>query len=193
MPKIDFEKERKSLDREITYFHFGRAQRKINKCIHLARKDKDKFFLYYFQAQDHILNERFSKGLKYIEKALLLRADDGCSYNDKALCYAELGRNKDALSYFNKGLRKDRNCACLFHNKGWLLNLLGEHKKAIVCFYKALELNDRLPEALYSAADSYLKLGQNKKAAYYFNKALKQIKGKSSLVRRNILNRLKSL
>ena len=190
MPKIDFEKERNSLDRQITFFHFKRAKKKISKCIKRAKQTQDKFFLYYFLAQDKILGEDYSKAIDYLDKALRIRKTDGCTYNDKALCLADLGKLKKALNCFNEGIKRDRDCASLYHNKGWLLNLLKEYKKAILCFRKALELGEDRPEALYSLADTYYHLGQKTLARKYFKKALREIKGKSAYMRREALKRL---
>ncbi|MBN3039630.1 MAG: tetratricopeptide repeat protein [Candidatus Omnitrophica bacterium] len=190
---IDFELERKKLDREITFFHFNRAARKISRCIKLAKKHQDDFFLNYFLAQERMLEEDYVKAIRYFDKALSLRSDDGCTYNDKALCLVELGRHKDGLNCFNQGIIKDDGCPSLYHNKGWLLNSLGRHREAVVCFHKALEIDCQRPEAQYSLADSYLKLGERKKAVYYFRKSLFSLRGKCAYIRQNINKRLKTL
>jgi len=181
LSKIDFEKERKILDRQITFFHFKRAKRRITKCIQWARKMGDEFFLNYFLAQDKSLKEDFSGAISYIDKALKIRVNDGCSYNDKALCLADLGKNKKALDCFNEGLRKDPNCVSLYHNKGWLLNLLERYKEAVLCFKKALELEEDRAEAIYSLADTYCHLGQKQKAKEYFKKPLSLLREKAPL------------
>ena len=193
MSKIDLEKERKKLDREVTFFHFERALRKISKCIKEAKRRKDKFFLCYFLAQNQIINEDFYQGINYLDKAIAIRETDGCSYNDKALCLAELGKHTEALEVFNKGIKKDPNCTSLYHNKGWLLNLLAKHKEAVICFHKALELDPRRPEVLYSLADSYFHLNKRDLAAKYFKRALAKVKGRSSYVYGDISRRLKGL
>ena len=180
MSKVDFEKERKILDRQITFFHFKRAKKRIARCIRLAHKLKDDFFLNYFLAQERILKEDFSGAIDYLDKALAIKKNDGCACNDKALCLADLGKLTKALDCFNQGLKKDPNCISLYHNKGWLLNLLKQYKEAILCFKKALELDEDRVEALYSLADTYYHLGQRQLAKKYFNMALKYIKGKSS-------------
>ena len=38
MRKIDFEHERKIIDREITFFHFARAKQRVSRCIALVKK-----------------------------------------------------------------------------------------------------------------------------------------------------------
>jgi len=190
---MNLDKERIALDREITFFHFGRARRKIRKCLKLVKRKGDQFFYFYFLAQEKILDEELKAALSYINKALKLRNNDGCSYNDKALILAELGQTDKALECFNMGIKKDRDCASLYHNKGWLLNSLGKHNHALICFNKALELDSGRPEALYSLADSYLALNQPKKAIKYFKAAFSAVKGKSSFVLKNIKHRLKTL
>ncbi len=193
MQKIDFEKERQIIDREITYFHFKKAKNRVVKCISAAKQRNDKFFLNYFFAQDEILRDNFRLAIHYLDKAIRLRPKDGCSYNDRALCLAELGKCDLALEWFNKGIRVDRNCVPLYHNKGWLLNSMARHHEAVVCFHKALEMDEARPESLYSLGDSYLALGQKARAYTYFNKALKAVCNKSSYVRQNIEKRMKSL
>lgn len=193
MLQIDFERERTMLDREITFFHFSRAKRRIARCIALAKKADDRFFLYYFLAQNEIVHERFRLAMYYIDKAIGLKQNDGCSYNDRALCLAELGKYDLALEWFDRGIARDRDCASLYHNKGWLLNALGRHRQAVVCFHKALELQGQRPEAWYSLADSLLALGHMQPAVRAFKQALRQVKGKSAPVRNIIEARLKSL
>ncbi len=193
MRQIDFEQERRILDREITFFHFSRAKKHISRCLVLAKKADERFFIYYFLAQNEIIDEHFRLAIYYLDKAISLRRDDGCSYNDRALCLAELAKYELALKWFDLGLARDRDCPSLYHNKGWLLNALGKHNQAIVCFHKALELDSQRPEAWYSLADSLLALEKAKPGLAALKKALEQVKGKSSYGRRIIQKRLKSL
>lgn len=193
MQQIDFEQQRKILDREITFFHFARAKKRIERNLALAKKANDRFFIYYFLAQDEIIHEHFRLAIYYLDKAIDLRKDDGCSYNDRALCLAELGKYELALKWFNQGIAKDQDCASLYHNKGWLLNALDKHSQAIVCFHKALELESQRPEAWYSLADSLLALGHTRQAVKAFRKALELVATKSSYVRAIIEKRLKSI
>ena len=193
MSKIDFEEERRIIDREITYFHFKRARRRILKCIKACSCGDDAFFLNYFHAQEEILGGHFRLAIHYIDKALAIRPWDGCAYNDRALCLADLDESELALKWFDQGIAQDVNCVALYHNKGWLLNSLGRHRSAIVCFHKALELDPRRPEALYSLADSYAHLDDLGRARRYFKKALLGVLGHSSYMRRVISQRIKSL
>jgi len=193
VPQIDFEYERAILDREITFFHFARAKKRITKCITLAKKANDRFFLYYFLAQNEIVHGHFRLAIYYIDKAIGLKNSDGCLYNDRAICLAELGKYKLALEWFDRGIARDHDCASLYHNKGWLLNVLGRHQRAIVCFHKALELQSQRPESWYSLADSLLELGYVKPAIKAFRKALQQVRGRSALARNAIEIRLKSI
>ncbi|UCC95977.1 MAG: tetratricopeptide repeat protein [Candidatus Omnitrophota bacterium] len=193
MPKVDLEKERKLLDREITFFHFKRATRKIKKCIKLAEETKDDFFLSYFLAQRCILRQDYRRAMHYFNCALHIRKNDGCTYNDKALCLAELGRLKEALACFNRGIKRNRDCASLYHNKGWLLHSLGRHKEAAVCFKKALELEAGRVESLYSLADTYCHLNDLQQARQLFHRALRLIKGKSSYAHKQTLKKLNKL
>jgi tetratricopeptide (TPR) repeat protein len=180
---IDLEKERWKLDRQITFFHFRRAARRINKCLRYAKKTRNIFFLYYFTAQSLILKKDL----------LRLRPGDGCTYNDKAICLAELSYYHRALDCFNEGLRHDRNCAALYHNKGWLLNSLGKHRQAILCFKKSLELDSERVESLYSLADSYLCLGKTGLARKYFLRSLVKLKGRCSYMYKETLKRLREM
>ncbi|MCD6583801.1 MAG: tetratricopeptide repeat protein [Candidatus Omnitrophica bacterium] len=193
MYQINLEKEREKLDREITFFHLKRAKRIALRALKEARRRKEWFFIYYFTAQKYILNERFKEAKRYLEKALRLRPKDALSYNDKAICLAELGDYEDALSCFNEGIKKNKDCPTLFHNKGWFLNFLNRHKEALVCFHKALEFDPFRPESLYSLADSYFSLGKFKEAKKYFQKAAQAVRGKSSFVYREAKRRFKEI
>ncbi|MEM7816903.1 MAG: tetratricopeptide repeat protein [Candidatus Aenigmatarchaeota archaeon] len=193
MPEIDLDRERKLLDREITFFHFKKAKKKVIKCLKIAKKIRSDFFFFYFLAQKYILEEKFYWAIYYLDRAIKLRESDGCSYNDKAICLADLGKYNEALNCFNQGIKRDPNCVSLYHNKGWLLNLLGRHKEAILCFKKALELEDNRAETLYSLADTYLNLNQKERARKYFLKTIKAVYGKSKFVYRETLKRLKEI
>ena len=190
---IDLDKERKTLDREITFFHFKKAASRITRCIRRAKETNNKFFLNYFLAQKFILKEDFNKAIEYFNRALKIRPNDGCTYNDKAICLAELGKYSRSLDCFNAGLRKDPNCVVLYHNKGWLLNSTGKHGQAIVCFRKALELDPDRVESIYSLADSYFWLGKAALARKYFRQALIRLKGKCRYMYKQAEKRLNDL
>ena len=193
MSKIDLEFQRKLLDREITFFHFRRAQKKIQMCLRESIKRKSNFYRYYFLGQREILAEHFQAAMRYFDLALVLRPKDGCTYNDKALCFAEIGKLDKALACFNAGIKKDGDCASLYQNKGWLLHLMKRYKPAILCFNKALELDRNRPEALFSLADTYQCLGDKIKAYHYFKTALRAVRGKSAFAVREIAKRLRRL
>jgi len=193
LQKINLEEERALLDREITFFHFERAKKKIEKCIRESSAIDDVFFLSYFTAQKLIIRKEFEKAIRYLNICIKLRPNDGCSYNDKAICFAELEKYEQALAVFDKGIALNRDCASLYHNKGWLLNTIGKFKQSVIYFKKALELDSGRVEAIFSLGDSYLKMGDIQKAKKYFASALSEIKGKSSYVYGEIKKRLASL
>ena len=188
---IDLEKERDRLDRQITFFHFKKARGKINKCLKVAKKRSDYFYLFYFTAQKLIIDENFEKALRYFDLCLKHRPDDGYSYNEKAICLAELKKYDEALTCFDEGIRRAKYKVSLYHNKGWLLNLLGRFKQSIIYFEKALEFESDRVESNFSLGDSYLHLGDKIRAKKYFNRALSQIKGKSSYIYKEIKKRLR--
>jgi len=192
MPKIDLEAQRKRLDREITFFHFKKAK-KIAACgLKAAQRGGDSFFFFYFLAQRYILRQDFRTAIKYLNYCLRIKGNDGCSYNDKALSLAELGKPDEALACFDEGIKSDRDCATLYHNKGWLLHSLGKYKPALLYFKKALEIEPKRVESLYSLADTYQHLGNSLKAHKYFQQTLENIKGKSSYMYKETLRRLKN-
>ncbi|MCM8825980.1 MAG: tetratricopeptide repeat protein [Candidatus Omnitrophica bacterium] len=193
MQSIDWEEERRRLDREITYFHFKKANRLLIKLIRLAKKHNELFFINYFTGQKYMLNEDFNKAIEFFNRALRVRPNDGCTYNDKAICLAELGYLEEAIACFDEGLRRDRNSLVLYHNKGWLLNLLGNYKDAIMCFKKVLEIEPNRPESLYSLADTYFNIGDYRLASVYFKRAFQEIRGKSSYIYKEILRRLEEI
>lgn len=193
MQKIVLEEERGKLDRAITFFHFRRAKKIILRALREARRRQEWFYIYYFTAQHYIINEKFREAIKYLDKALRLRPRDGYTYNDKAICLAELGEYDVALECFNQGIKKDRDCPSLYHNKGWLLNFLGENRKAVLCFRKALELEENRPESLYSLGDSYCNLGRFEEAKRYFQKTAEIVKGRSSYLYREVKKRIKGI
>lgn len=189
----NLERERKKLDREITFFHFKKAKRRAYRCLELAKEAGDSFFFFYFLAQRYILREDFPKAIRYLDRCLKLRQNDGCAYNDKALCFAELGKFKEALFWFNEGIKRDRDCASLYQNKGWLLHSLGKFTQALLYFRKALEIEPERAESLFSLADTYLRLQNKPQARKYLKMALREIKGKSSFIYREALGRLKEI
>lgn len=193
MSKIDFYEQRKKLDREITYFHFHNAKKIVSKCIQAAYGQDDDFFICYFVAQRYILCADFEQAVIWLDKALSINENDGCSYNDKAICFAEQKRYIEALGCFNKGIRKDDSCASLFHNKGWLLNVLEKYKESVICFSKALEIDSNRPETVFSLADSYERLDNYDKAFFYYCRAQSMVKGKSRYMSKFISERIKEI
>ncbi|MBD3246111.1 MAG: tetratricopeptide repeat protein [Candidatus Omnitrophica bacterium] len=193
MPALDLERERRKLDRLITYFHFGRARRKIRKCLRLSRARDLAFYAEYFAAQEKILDGKLRHALLYLEEARRLRPDDGCTWNDIALCCAEMGHYRQALNRFDEGLRRDPNCATLYHNKGWLLHTRGKYRGAALCFHKALELEEDREETLFSLGDTYVRLGNPRRAEKFFHAARRRLKGKSAAMYRETLRRLRAL
>ncbi len=191
MPHVDLEKERRRLDREITFFHYKRAEHIRRRALAAAEKEQNRFFILYFKAQQHILAREHHKALPLLEEALTLRRGDGCTYNDKALCLAELDCPGEALACFNEGIRRDPDCVTVYHNKGWLLNLLSHHARAVLCFKKTLELDPRRPEALYSLADSCEHMGEYAAAEKYFHAALREVTNRCSYMVGDIKTRLK--
>lgn len=193
MRKIDWEKERERLDREITFFHFKKAERIIKKALKKAREEKIWFYVYYFTAQECILKEKFKEAIKYLNKALKIRPYDALSYNDKAICLAELGEFKKAEMVFDEALQKNKDNPILYHNKGWLLNFIGKDREAIVYFHKALEFDPQKVESIFSLADSYFKLGKYKEAKKFFEKAKRLLRGRSKYLYREAKRRLKEV
>ncbi|MBU2103175.1 MAG: tetratricopeptide repeat protein [Candidatus Omnitrophica bacterium] len=55
-----------------------------------------------------MLDEHFRRAIDYLTRALASR-HDGCVYNDKALCLAELGKYQEALACFNEGIRQRKD------------------------------------------------------------------------------------
>jgi len=189
----NLERLRKKLDREITFFHMRRAEIIVRKALKIARKDNDLFFINYFSAQKYILKKNFKEAIEFLDEAINIRTNDGCSYNDKALCLAEMGFYEDALRWFNEGIKRDKECIELYHNKGWLLNFLENYNEALLCFHKVLEFENTRPETLYSIADTYYKMGKYDLSFKYFKKALDDVRGKSRYITEDIKRRLREL
>jgi tetratricopeptide (TPR) repeat protein len=190
---MDLEYQRKLLDREITFFHWKQARQRISRSISEARRRKEKFYVYYFLGQNCLLRQRFLRALIYLNYCLKLRNDDVYCWNDKALCFAELGEYGKAIACFDAGIQYNKDSALLYHNKGWLLNRLGRYHDSIVYFRKALELESARVEAVYSLADTYDNLGDDKNAIKYFARALRMLKGKSTLMYKDTLGRIKMI
>lgn len=190
MKNIDLQRERELLDREITFFHFKRAKRKIIKCLKIARNQNEPFFFNYFRAQHYILEDNFTRAVHFLDICLTLVVDDGCCYNDKALCFAQLGKYKQALQAFEQGIKVEPECTSLYQNKGWLLHLLGRYKEAMLFFHKAWELDSCRVEALFSIADTYSKLGDSIKAKKYYQKVLRFLKSKCSYMYKETQKRI---
>ena len=193
MPQMNLEEARRRLDREITFFHFKRAERLIRSALREAKERREYFFCEYFTAQRFILCEEYRAALVALNRALRLRPTDGCTYNDKALCYAEQEEYQRALAVFDEGIRKDPDCATLYHNKGWLLSESGEYRKALVCFQKALEIDADRPEALFSIADCLVRLGESRAARAYYLRTAQAVRGRCRYVAREVGRRLRRL
>lgn len=185
---------RLKLDNAITY-----GTKKEALCIArigLAKAKKRRFIgeVEYFKGQADLINNRFVSAIEHFDKAIAHNPYDGASYNDKALCLAELGLIDEALVYFNKGIEVESDYATIYHNKGWLLNNIGQYTQAIACFNKALELEpgravtyDNLADAQYNIQDYAGSLASYKRVIYLLKP------GSCVQIRKQILSNIKSL
>jgi len=174
----DLKKIRKLLDEALTYERYDEGRDLARRGLKLARTKEVLYEIEYFRGEIALIEESFQEAIEHFDRAIRFNPKDSESYNDKALCLAELGLDEEAIKWFDRAIEIDPRYATLYHNKGWVLNETGRHEEAIRCFRKALELDPESVVANASIADSLVKLGDYEASSNFYQKALELLGGK---------------
>ena len=155
-----FTKFRRVIDEAMTFNDLVSAERFIHEGLRLAEEKECLGELMYFKAQHAIIDENFAGAVIYLDKAIAYNPEDGAAYNDKALCFSELGHIEGVGELFDKGIEVEPDYATIHHNKGWFLNKLGQHEAALACFQKALEIEPDRAVTYENMANTYENMGR---------------------------------
>jgi len=188
-----FTKFRRLIDEAITFNDLVAAKKLIRQGFSLAEQKECLGEMMYFRAQDLIIDEKFAEAIVYLDKAILSNPQDGAAYNDKALCFSELGRIEGIRELFDKGIEVEPDYATIHHNKGWFLNKLGQHEQALVCFQKALEIEPRRAVTYENMANTYENMGFKDEALRCYKDALRLTKYSFSAIKDQIKAQIKRL
>ena len=89
---------------------------------------------------------RVEDAIRHIKAAIKVVPDYGAAYLSLGLCYAELGRYKEALDKIHQSLKLDKNLQVGAHYEaGLIYTKLGEDKKAIKEFQEAIAVSPKAP------------------------------------------------
>ncbi len=183
---------RKKLDDAITYGSVIEARRIAKDALREAQKRGLSGEAEYFKGQIELLGGNFVSAIEHFDAAIKHNPVDGASYNDRALCMAELGIIDGALDYFEKGISVEPDYATIYHNKGWLLNNIGRHTEAVKCFKKALRLEPDRAVTYDNLADALYNLSDYKGSLAAYEKVLELLKpGCCRSIRSQIIRRIK--
>jgi len=169
---MQLSKMRDKLDMAITYGSRRAAMKLAREALKKARRQRLGGEICYFQGQVELIRENFVSAIEYFDAAIRYDSRDGGSYNDRALCLAELGLIDEALKCFDLGIRVERDYATIYHNKGWLLNNIGRYKEALACFKKALRLEPERAVTYDNLADVLFNQGNFHAALKAYRKVL---------------------
>lgn len=181
------------IDRELTLFHFRRADKLIHKGLAFAKSNEFTGLECYFMGELAMMREDFKTAVMYFKLALRENDQDYCSWNDLGISYGELGMYSSAFRAFDSGLKVNNNHRPLYQNKGWIYTLIHDFDNAHIYFSKALELDPHSPESLFSCGHCFLEKGEFAAALRLFHKALKEVQGKSSFAVKEINRFIKQI
>ena len=108
---------------------------------------------------------------KYNE-SLKLNPNLEVAYNNRGICYKELGQNERAIHDYDKALEINPNDDYAYNNRGNVYNELGQYERAIQDFDKAIEINLNDEVAYYNRGISYQGLKQYEQAIADYDKAI---------------------
>lgn len=194
MNKIDFCKLRRDLDDAITYADFDLAWQIAKQGLDCAHDQELMGEMMYFKAQQEIISEKYEDAINFLNLAIKYNPLDGAAYNDRALCFIELGKGENQiLADFDKGIEVEPDYATIYHNKGWYLNKLGRHKEAITYFEETLNIEPERAVTYENLADAYLNLGLKHEAVDSLKKALKCLDPIYTDIKDQLEKRIKAL
>ncbi len=189
----DLKKIRKLLDEALTYERYDEGMDLARRGLKLARTKEILCEIEYFRGEIALIEERPKEAIGHFDRAIGFNPRDSESYNDKALCLAELGLDEEAIKWFDRGIEIDPRYATLYHNKGWILNKVGRHEEAIRCFREALELDPESVVTNASLADSLAKLGDYEASSNFYRRALELLGARDREIERGLRRRLNSV
>ncbi len=187
------ERIRKDLDTALTFLDYEKASQLIKKGLKKSKLLKNKFYQYYFKAESLILKEDYKKAIKYFDKALKINPYDAETYNDKALCLADLKELDKALECIELGLKLAGEHKILYHNKGWILMEKEMYEKAIIYFKKALEFDTSHSVSWANLAECLKIRGDFEEALESYKKALKFVPKNYPHIRERIKKEISAL
>lgn len=183
---------KKLIDRALTFLNFKEAESLARRGVALSQTIKDKFYLSYFKAQEAIIAGRLKTAIRYLDKALRENPYDIETYNDKALCLADLKKFDEALDCIDYALKNIAESKLLYHNKGWILLEKNRLREAIFNLRKALEFDEKYSPAWANLGECFRRQGDYLRSLKYYRMALdsvpKKYKDLRRMLKREIVN-----
>jgi tetratricopeptide (TPR) repeat protein len=136
---------RRLLNEALTYNRKEEAKEMAQEGLRIAEQKELLGLMEYFRGEIALINEDYGVALEHFDRAVKFDPADGETYNDKAVCLAELGRQEEALICFDKGIEAAADYGPLYNNNGWLLIHMERYKEAIYWCEKSLEHDPNSP------------------------------------------------
>ena len=116
--------------------------------------------------------KKYNEALRYYEKAIELKPDDGRLWGIKGGILFILIRYKEALEPLTKAIELLPDNSVLWIIKGGTLNSLGKRDEALRCYEKAIELKPDDPAAWSSKGNSLVEVGRHEEALEALEKSI---------------------
>ncbi len=94
------------------------------------------------------------------------------AYNNRGVCYQELGQLEHASADFEKAIQINPDYAEAYSNRGLSYANLGQHERAIADLDRAIRINPEYAEAYANRGSSYCDLSQYERGIADFDKAI---------------------
>jgi tetratricopeptide (TPR) repeat protein len=129
------------------YLNSATDYRLIAEYYENSKSSKETIAYYYFQAGYQFTNSHnYQEGINAFDKGFKFNNKDANSYNNRGVCYENLGKLDMALKDYNMSIsmgKNDQNLALFIRNSGILLYKLNRKSEACEQLKKAMNLDSK--------------------------------------------------
>lgn len=106
------------------------------------------FFKCYYQGKNKYDRAEYRAALRDFDRAISIRNDYACAFNDRGLVFLELDEKKRALADFDMALKLDPSLSYAFNNRAIIWIALADYDRAIRDCNAALAISPKDPMPL---------------------------------------------
>lgn len=127
----------------------------------MEKKPELNFWEYFFRANRKYIEGDFSGAIEDYSEVIKLNPNYTDAYINRAICYAEQKKHKQAILDYNKAIELYPSYALTYNNRGCSYSELGNHEQAIQDYTKAMELGAKNAIEYGNRGESYYKIDKH--------------------------------